>query len=160
MKTQRNNIKNLFAILLLVLCFNTAQAQDDKAAIRAAIEAKQFVFQAYTMVPGYGSIRQLGGDNYNVKLAGDSLISYLPYFGRAYTAPVGTQSGLRFTSTAFDYTIRNKKKGGWAISIKPKDVTDVREFSLSVSETGHARLLALSNNRQPVSFNGKVAVVK
>jgi hypothetical protein len=97
---------------------------------------------------------------YDLRISGDSLVSYLPYFGRAYSAPApGERGGFNFTSSKFDYVIVPRKKG-WEINIKPKDVNDVREFALSVSEKGYATLRALSNNRQPISYTGYIAATK
>jgi hypothetical protein len=107
-----------------------------------------------------GRSRQLTSD-YDVKVAKDSIISYLPYFGRAYTAPLDpTRGGIQFKSKDFEYTISNKRKGGWDILIKPKDVDDVRQLSLMISEDGYGSLQVLSNNRQPIIFNGYVTARK
>ena len=87
----------------------------------------------------------------------DTLISQLPYFGRAYSAPMDMKGGgIEFTSTDFAYTLEAKKKGRWSISIEPKDEKDVRQMILSVSENGYASLQVLSNNRDPINFNGIV----
>jgi hypothetical protein len=88
-------------------------------------------------------------------------VSYLPFFGRAYSLPYNsTDGGFNFTSTKFDYTSTPGKKGGWEIKIKPKDVQDFREFTLSISENGYGTLQALSNNRQTISFTGYVSPAK
>jgi hypothetical protein len=81
----------------------------------------------------------------------------VPYFGRAYTAPMDpTKGGIQFTSTKFEYKETKRKKGGWEILIKPKDTQDVSQMVLTVSETGFASLQVISNNRQPISFSGYV----
>ncbi len=49
--------------------------------------------------------------NMNERVMGDSIVTYLPYFGRAYSVPVNlSQGGIQFTSTDFDYTIESKRK--------------------------------------------------
>jgi hypothetical protein len=151
MKTQIILFKTLVFFFLLIFCFNDGYAQEGKASLKSAIENKRFVFTAQTVLPTGGGMRQVSGENYDVRVFGDSLIAYLPYFGRAYAAPVGDEGGgIKFTSTHFDYSFKNKKKGGWEIFIKPKDTRDLREFMLSVSEKGYASLRAISNNRQPI----------
>jgi hypothetical protein len=158
MKSRIGSYKNLFLSLLLVLFFNAIQAQDKKDILQPAIEAKHFTFAAETVLPTSGRPRQVTGDRYGITISGDSLRSYLPYFGRVYSAPLNGEGGYNFTSTAFGYTVNNRKKGGWEISIKPTDVSDFREFLLTVSESGSAVLQAMSNNRQPISYNGTVDV--
>jgi hypothetical protein len=44
--------------------------------------------------------------------------------------------------------------------MKPSDVTDFREFLLTISENGYGTLRALTNNRQPISFNGYISAKK
>lgn len=138
----------------------TILAQDKKTNIKELIDARSYVFKAQTVLPMGGRSRQLTS-GYDVKVAKDSIISYLPYFGRAYTAPLDpSKGGIQFKSKDFEYTISNKRKGGWDILIKPKDAGDVRQMSLMISEEGYGSLQVLSNNRQPIIFNGYVTARK
>jgi Domain of unknown function (DUF4251) len=149
----------LFGLLTIVLTDNVS-AQDKDSTIKNIVEARQFVFHAQTALPSTGGSRQLTSA-YDLKVWKDSLVSYLPYFGRAYSTTYGaTDGGLNFTSTNFDYKTSTRKKGGWEISIKPTDVTEFREFLLTISENGYGTLRALTNNRQPISFNGYISSKK
>ena len=159
MKTHISPLKKLVLFLLLTFSLGASQAQDNQTSVKDAVAAKQFVFQVNTVLPTSGRVRQVGSDEYQVRVSGDSLVSDLPYFGRAYSAPLKSEGGLHFTSTKFEYSVSDKKKGGWDILIRPKDNSDVREFSLTVSDNGFATLRALSNNRQPISYNGVVKAV-
>ena len=150
------------ATFFLFLAFSTGsvQAQDKKASAKSLIDSRRFVFKVQTISPTSGISRQSNSE-YDLKISGDTLISYLPYFGRAYSAPMpGENGGYNFTSIEFEYNIKNRKKGGWEILIRPKDVRDFREFSLTISEKGYGTLRALSNNRQPISYTGYVSVIK
>ena len=133
------------------------QAQDEKeAAVKNMIESKEYVFKAQTALPTTGRTRQLNSE-FDLKVSDDTLVSYLPYFGRAFSAPMNSSQGpLNFTSTDFDYKVSNRKKGGWDILIKPKDVNDPRQMALSVYDNGNASLTVTSNNRQPIAFNGYI----
>ena len=147
-------LKN-FIFIVFVFSVAPVHAQEKDTDIKSLVESKRFVFKAQSVSPPSAPLRQLTGDNYELRMLGDSLISYLPYFGRAYAAPSpGSSAGYNFTSTKFDYTAKARKKGGWDIVIKTKDVTDFREFDLTVSTNGTASLRALSNNRQLISYNG------
>lgn len=151
----------LIALLLSVQLTNAQESKKDKKeekteAIRNLIQSKNFVFVAQNAYP-------LGGRNinltsvYDVRLSADTVVSDLPYYGRAYVAPINpTEGGIKFTSTQFTYSINEKKKGGWDVSIIPKDAREVREMQLSVSESGYANLRVTSNNRQMISFTGYV----
>ncbi|OQP39845.1 hypothetical protein A4H97_16625 [Niastella yeongjuensis] len=133
-----------------------AQKKDRKAEIKRIVEAQNYVFKAQTALPTAGATRQLTSD-YDFRVSKDTIVSDLPYFGRAYTAPLNPSEGpLQFTSTDFQYTVNTNKKGGWNVSIAPKDRTDPRELLMTIFENGSASMVVNSNNRQPISFNGYV----
>lgn len=161
-------MKNVFRIFLLgafVMFFHIQiQAQTEKqqkkieeaASLTTAIDAQHYIFKAQSMVPMSGSTRQLSG-GYDLTISNDAVISFLPYMGRIYMAPMDpSQAPLRFTSNNFTYDVQRTKKNGWNISIKPKDIGTVREMNLSVSEDGSATLQVSGNDRQPVTFYGYV----
>jgi hypothetical protein len=161
MKTNNNFLGRVFLLSLFTGVFAIgAIAQDKASTIKNLIESKQFTFHAQTALPSSGASRQLTPD-YDLKVSNNTIVSYLPFFGRAYSVPYGgSDGGFNFTSTKFEYSIADRKKGGWEISIKPRDVLDFREFLLSISENGYGTLQALTNNRQPISFTGYVTPIK
>jgi len=128
----------------------------DKATVKKLIDSKTYIFHAQSATPLGGSTRQLTSD-YNLNLIGDSLVSYLPYFGRAYTAPMPNETGLDFISSDFTYKVKERKKGGWDVTIEPKDQRNVRSMLLSISESGYTSLSVTSNSRQPISFYGYIS---
>ncbi len=161
MKSVKKVLQLLSIILLLVMVSNKIIAQDsekDKKAdkIQKMLDTKKFVFVAQSVIPPRGAMRQLTS-TYDVKVSNDSVIVDLPYFGRAYTAPIDPASGgFKFVSTSHDYTLKPRKKGGWDLLIKPKDERDVQQLLLNVFANGSASLQVISNSRQPISFNGIV----
>ena len=161
MKNQNNFFRKILVFLFFLSAYSArVYSQTEDPSIKNSIENRQFVFQAQTAIPASGISRQLTS-LYDLKVSRNSVVSSLPFFGRAYSLPYGsTDGGFNFTSTKFDYSVINRKKGGWEISIKPKDVQDFREFSLSISENGFGTLQALSNNRQSISFAGHVTPLK
>jgi hypothetical protein len=160
-------MKSLFALLLLLPFTATlaqSNAEDKKAAKQAAIknmvEGQNYVFQAQQALPLGGRTRQLTTE-YDLKVTKESITSYLPYFGRAYTAPIDpTKGGIQFTSKDFDYTLTPNKKDGWTAVIKPKDNRDVQQMTLNISSEGYTSLQVTSVNRQPISFSGIVVAPK
>lgn len=143
-------------VLVTMFAMESIPAQDlDAAAVKKAVQSKNFVFKAQTAYPMGGSSRFLT-PGYDLKISGDSLVTYLPYFGRAYVAPSTGEGPIRFTSANFSFKAKQKKKGSWEIIIDPGDTEDVREMVLRIFENGHATLSVLSNNRQSISFSGRV----
>jgi hypothetical protein len=145
-------------MLALVSFAAVSHAQDiDKEKAKAIVESKHFVFKAQSVMPQGAPSRQLTSE-YDVWLHNDSLVTYLPYFGRSYSAPApGEDGGFKFTSTDFDYKMKKNKKGGWDIHIKPRDTRDVRDLFLNVTSSGYASLQVISDNRQAISFYGYIA---
>ncbi len=134
----------------------TAKAQlKDSTATQQAIETKNFIFKAESASPQRGRVRQLTSE-YELMVRPDTATSFLPYFGRAYTAPINSEGGIKFTSTYFNYSVSKKKKHSWDIRISPKDVSEVRDLYLTVFDNGRASLRVNSLNRETISFNGYV----
>ena len=133
----------------------TLRAQEkDAAEIQKMIDAKNFIFKAETANPQSGRTRQLTPE-YDVTISGDKIVCFLPYYGRAYNAPVNSEGGIKFTSSDFSYDLKKIKKG-WEITMKPRDLTDVQQLYLTAFTNGRATLQVTSNNRQSISFNGYI----
>ncbi len=157
-------IRKTVVLFVSILTLNTAHAQDAKkdveketeAKVQSIINSKDFVFIAESASPMGGRTIFLTSV-YSVCVSEDTLVTDLPYFGRAYSAPINPlDGGIKLTSTKFDLNVQPKKKGGWNVLITPKDARDVRQLFLSGSEKGYASLQVTSNNRQAISFTGYI----
>jgi hypothetical protein len=71
-----------------------------------------------------------------------------------------TKNALDFTSTKFEYKVTTLKKGGWEITIVPKDNRDLQKMFMTVSVDGYATLRVTSTNRDPISFDGTIEAPK
>jgi hypothetical protein len=149
------------SILTFTIGINAQKSGNDKkeqksAEISSLIQSKNFVFVAQYALPLGGRSINLTS-RYDVRLSKDTVVSDLPFYGRAFVAPMDpSEGGIRFTSTQFDYNVSEKKKGGWDITVLPKDTKDVRQMFLSVSENGYASLQVTSNNRQSINYTGYI----
>jgi len=166
-------LKNLGFLLITLIAFK-ANAQTDKATTIRIVEAKKFLFVATSALPLNSNeinsvIRQmpgstggninLSGSNYDLKITADSLVAYLPYYGRSYSAPVNRDdNGFKFTAKDFTYTSK-KNKRGWDVSMEPKDVRDNVRMNLSISESGYASLSVMSNSKQSITYNGYISEI-
>lgn len=166
MKGLRSGLPRVLLLCsILIIGSNATIAQNSKkdresartAEVEALIQSKNFVFKAQSSTPMAGRFIQLTSE-YDVRVNNDTLATYLPYFGRAFVAPIDpTRGGIRFNSTDFEYNVEEKRKGGWEILMKPRDTRDVRQLLLTVTESGYATLQVISNDRQPITFNGFIA---
>jgi hypothetical protein len=152
-------MKSLRLFLILLIGFpalQEARAQETNSTIlKSLLNSKSFVFKAQSAWPLQGTVVQLT-QGYDMKVLQDSINTYLPYFGRAYTASYTSEGGINFTSKRFDYKLKEKQKGGWEINIKPQDAKDISSLTYSVSVNGYATLQVISNNRQAISYYGVV----
>jgi len=162
--------------LILGLLFSGLQlkAQTSEETTAKIIDAKNYVFAAtsatplnvadinnvMSRMPGYtgGGNINLSGSNYDLSVTPDSVVAYLPYYGRSYTPKIGdpNDSGIKFKSKNFSYKSTKNKKGGWLIQIRPKDVKDSYNLTLSVTQTGSASLTVTSNSQQSISYTGNI----
>lgn len=161
--------------ILGILFFATISqvfSQTDKATTARIIKDKNYVFSANTAMPmsnqdvnqvlrsfpgsqGGGTIN-LSGSAYDFTVTPDSIVAYLPYYGRAYSAPYNSsEGGIKFKSKDFSYSQTKNKKGSYSVNIKTRDLkSENYQLMLTVSEKGYTTLMVNSNNKQPINFNG------
>ncbi len=160
----QNTAKLMVLFFIGMASFNTMHAQTPKkdreakqvADIKKMVDARAYIFMAEFANPMSGGNRSLTS-GYDLTVGKDTLIAYLPFFGRAYVAPIDpTEGGIKFTSTKFEYIAKPLKKGGWEITFKPKDTKDVRQMFLTISENGYATLYITNNDRDAISFQGYI----
>jgi len=159
MKQTIARIPGLITLLLLgSVSILNAQGMDS-VAVRQKVESKHYTFVAQSANPMRGRVVQLTS-LYDLRISGDSVIAGLPYYGRAYSAPVNpSDNGINFTAVTAEYKSVYRKKR-WEITIRPKDVQNVNEMNLIIYPNGRATLQVNSNIRQPISFYGSLSEKK
>lgn len=157
---------NFLTILLSLLAYSfSCQAQQtkqekeaaQKESVAAMVKNREYVCAVNTANPNGGKLIQLT-PGYSIKIAGDSLICNLPYYGRAYSVSSTTGNGYNFNSTFFDYVLTERKKGGWDIRIKTKDQQENPEFFITIFDSGSTTIRANSMNRGSISYSGNLVL--
>ena len=147
-----NQLK-IIATLILSIAFSVGYAQN---TYKGMVDAKNFVFKAQTANPMTGSPVQLSS-GYDLTVSKDRITAYLPYFGRATTAPIDpADGGIKFSSQSYVYNVTDRKGGGWDVLIDFKDVPTVRSMTLTFFDNGTATLDVTSNQRDLITFRGKI----
>jgi hypothetical protein len=154
---------SFFSIIILsasnsISAQETKQAKEEKkeAHIKSLIDQQHYSFEAQTAIPIGMRTRQLT-PGYKLSVRKDTVEAYLPYYGKAYTATIGSSDGgINFKTTDFTYTSTPAKKGGWNITINLKKAGDTRQIMLWISSAGYGSLQVISNNKQSISFSGYV----
>ncbi len=125
--------------------------------IEALINSKEFVFEATQALPQSGKMIILTGSSYTVTFHPDSIESYLPFYGRAYSIDYGGDGGIKFEGKPDDYkTVAQKSGKGYDINATIKTPKDLYKLYLSVSPDGSATLMVESNQRSGISYHGDI----
>jgi len=159
-------MKTLRYLCILVLIvgagLNTTFAQNSKkdkkaekeATIKKNVDGQNYTFTANYVLPQRGGGKQLTETYYDLKVNKDSVIAFLPYYGRAYfDVPYNGDTGMKFTSTKFSYSVKPKRKG-WEVTIIPRDAKNIDKVMLNISPDGYATLSINSTNRDFISYDG------
>jgi len=136
--------------------------QSGKAEITAMkvenkIRSNSYEIKVNRVNPAYGKSRFLTSD-YSVRISGDSAYVYLPYFGRAYSAPMNGDGGIKTSTVTDNYKVDYKKGKSYSINFRAKGADDTYQFSISVWTSGKASVNVTSNNRQPISYWGDLVL--
>lgn len=152
-------MKILLSIIVVFSAAGLSYSQNSEPAskdIKSLIESRRFEFIAESANPLRGRTIFLS-QGYTFTVRPDSLISFLPYYGRAYQANLDPSSaGIKFTSTDFEYVEKPRKKGRWEIQIRPRDVPNAPQLNLSIHENGRASMRATSIDRESIGFQGYI----
>jgi hypothetical protein len=157
MKATRLFICILTILLISILPISSQtkkQKEEEKQkAIRELVEAQKIRIEVNTAYPMRGPIRNLT-TNYSVEIRNDSVFSYLPYFGIAYSIPYGGGKGLIFDAPINEYKLTFDKKGTATIRFKTRTDEDSFIYTLSIFTSGWADVDVTPTNRQAISFRG------
>lgn len=133
-----------------------AERQEKKMEeVQKIIEEKNYKFNATHAMPiGGGSIYL--NYSYDVQVTGDTVSSYLPFFGVAYHLEYGGRdSGFDFTLPVKNYEYE-KEEEGYLIQFDVKKDMDNISFTFHISRLGYATLNVISTNRQAISYYGRI----
>lgn len=157
-------VKNLRFIALLILLSGavglSAQSKKEKKeqmklVVKELLASEKYKIHANTAFPMRGRSIPLSSP-YALEVRNDSVISYLPYYGRAYSIPYGGGEGLVFKAPLKDYKMERDKKGNAKIQFSARTLEDKYDFSVSVFDNGAASIDVMMQNRQSISFSGEL----
>lgn len=169
----KNNIKVAFCLFVLMFIAQCAAQKENSGAVTASlVSSKNFTFHAerahpvsYDVLNVLNSlpnapasrIMQISGQGYKIILTPQKAEVALPYFGRAFTPPVGSrENSLRFTTKDFVLSETQGKRGKTIITVKPKEY-EVTDLIIEVFPNGKAFVSVKSNDRQPITFDGYIS---
>lgn len=127
--------------------------------VKEMIDEKRFTIDVDRALPMGGRSVNLTTP-YSFEMRGDSAISYLPYFGRAYSAPYGGGNGMRFEKSVTDYSCSYNKKGTAQIKFATRTDEDTYRFDIRVFSNGSATISVTPTNKQSITYQGELAPKK
>jgi hypothetical protein len=149
-------MKKFLILVLLIFTVFTGYAKDDEIkadSVKKRIENKSFVFIPQSAIPSKGKFISLTS-SFDVKISGDTVVAYLPYYGEAHTAIfLNEDGGIKFTSIRNKYKVQ-PKKNSWNVSIKLEDLGYGMELNFDIYKSGSIMLRVTDNRRDPITFRG------
>lgn len=148
------------AILVIVACATSDPSGLSKAErrqqtallVQKALLDRHYTINVQSAHPYKGAPINLTS-SYSLQVKGDTIVSYLPFFGRAYSIPYGGGKGLNFTGLINSYqTSRNKKE--YNIKMGVDNDEDQYVYYIDVYDNGRAVVLVTSKNRSNITFYG------
>jgi hypothetical protein len=139
----------ILAFLFTILCGSLSAQTVDQA-----VKDKRFTITVESMSPRRGGFRRLTS-LYTFAVTPDTVVTDLPYAGRAYQAPMGTNdTGIKFLSKAYEFNARPGKKGAWEITLKLKDTPNYPTVSITLQSSGSASIRLTPIDREFISYTG------
>lgn len=123
--------------------------------VKNMVDSKRYTIDVNRMIPMSGPTKALSS-SYSLEIKGDSVVSYLPYMGEAYSVPYGGGKGLNFEAPITDYSINFDKKGTAKIKFKARTNEDNFSFYVQIYDNGSSSINITPINRQSISFHGKL----
>jgi len=132
-----------------------AQMAELSANVTNALNSRDYKIAIDRMYPMRGSSRHVSY-GYSVEVRNDTLISYLPYFGRAYNVPYGGGKGLNFTAPIGSYQEFLKRNGQRHIEIGVTNDEDTYFYTIEVFDNGSSSVDVRARQRERISYSGNV----
>ena len=152
--------KIFIAALSLILAFGASgqDKQPSKAEIKAmkvenSIRSGYYEIAVNQALPMNGKVWHLT-PGYSIRISGDSSYVYLPYYGRAYSAPMTGEGGIKLAALMSNYKVDYKKEKSYSISFTSKGIDDTYQFLITMWTNGNASINATCNKRQSINYNG------
>ena len=121
--------------------------------VRNSLQNQHFTIDVKTCHPFRSRPIQLS-TLYSIVVKGDTIISYLPYFGRAYSVPYGGGKALNFEGRISGYQVGEVKKGHYVVNIAVRNEEDDYLYQINMFENGRADIEVNSRNRDRIYFTG------
>ena len=155
----------MLALLLMIAgCATQQERAEQRAKMRQAIAEAVASRRLHIDINSMSTLRygsKTVSSDFCLELRGDTLCSYLPYWGQAYQAPMGYPSiGLNFEMPILRYSESRPKPNKTQLVLDVRTQEDAYHYLIDLYDTGEAYIRVRSINRDPISFDGHVAPIE
>ncbi len=152
MKTRFFFIVAAFALLSLPV-----QAQE----VKQAIENNNFKIEVDKAMPFRGRMVNLS-PSYELAVRGDSVFSYLPYFGVSHQSGYGdSDGGIKFAVPVKDYKVQyNEKKEVYTITFNARNRKDGYSIRIEIYINGATYINIIPGQSDPINYSGTMLMEK
>ena len=161
-------MKQIFSAIILTLmltaCGTMFKSAEDKAAYEAGItqqvvenlENRHYVIDVTYMRPRGSMLPPRRVTNFSLEVKGDTVVSYLPYFGEVWGSAYnyGGPSGLNFTGIIREYIEQSAGRDLERIQFVTDSKEDRYLFMLDIFSNGKTTISVIGENRQSIDFDG------
>ena len=136
---------------------NAEQQALETQQVVAAVESRNFTITVDWMKPLRGMACYVSS-NYELKVNGDEVDSYLPYIGEAYSLPYGGGQGLNFKGKIENYTMTKATTNRLVIEFDVTNLEDAYHYRVDLFTNGKAIIDVYARDRDAVSFEGEMVL--
>ena len=151
----------LLAVLLLSSCLSQQQRAEQRQLtaqrVEQAVSSRHLKIEINSMQTLRYGTHPATSDFY-LELIGDSLVSYLPFVGRAYgaTAYGSPSQGLNFNSSITNFQQTPLKEDGVRMEMEVVSKEDHFFYRIDVYPNGKAYIYVRPQSRDAMNFDGEV----
>ena len=151
----------LAATVMMTACVTLTPEQKAQLAkaVNKALDERHYTIEIQTMSPQRGATKNVTG-GWSLEVKGETLVSYLPYVGRAYDVPYGGGKGLNFEAPITKYKESKGTKNDRNIEIEVTNEEDTYIFYITVFDNGRADIDVQPRERESISYSGQLAMKK
>ena len=121
--------------------------------------ATQQVLNSGLLGPGNSSsaVNLIGNSNF-LRISGDSITSYLPYYGeRQMQVNYGGGDGaIQFDGLLEDYSVRKNKNSSYTFSFRVKSKSEGFNCNITIFPNLKSNMILNSTSRFPISYTGNI----
>lgn len=123
--------------------------------VQEGLDTRHYTIAVDWMKPLGGMARHVTS-NYELRVNGDEVDSYLPYVGEAYRLPYGGGKGLNFKGKIENYSINYLTSNRSHIEFTANSGEDTYHFRIDVFNNGKSIIDIIAQERDAISFDGEM----